>query len=140
MFRKILMLVALLIVAAVVFLEKTQIKNILQPQTLPVAASPSAQASPQVSPMTEKIFNIIIKNKKLSEGPETIIVMEGDTVTLRVTSDIADELHLHGYDKSIDLEKGKEATLTFVASLTGRFVYELEDSKAEIGAIEVQPK
>ncbi len=47
---------------------------------------------------------------------------------------------MHGYDLSAELEPSVPAEISFAATLTGRFVYELEDSKIDIGAIEVQPK
>lgn len=87
-----------------------------------------------------KTFDLIIKDKKLTSDPETISVMEGDSVTINIISDEDEELHLHGYDKSVDLEKDKPATLTFEANLTGHFPYELEKSKIEIGALEVSPE
>jgi len=96
-------------------------------------ASSSAQANP-------KTFTLVVKNKKLVSGPETITVTQGDNVVIKITADEDEELHLHGYDKSIDLEKDKEGQLAFPATVSGRFAYELEHSKTDIGALEVQPK
>ncbi len=120
-----------------VFTERTEIKKTLTPNDLAVTPKPSATTVSTPQPAS---YTIVIKNKKLVEGPEIITVKEGEDVILKVTSDVADELHLHGYDKSIDLEKDKKGVLSFTANLTGRFVYELENSKVDIGAIEVQPK
>lgn len=86
------------------------------------------------------VFTLVVKNKARVSGPETLTVKQGDTVTIRITSDVPEELHLHGYDKSVDLEKDVQAELVFVADITGRFPYELEKSKTEIGALEVLPK
>lgn len=66
--------------------------------------------------------------------------MEGDNVEIKITVDEDEELHLHGYNKMVDLTSGKAGKLDFVANLTGRFPYELEHSKTEIGALEVSPK
>ena len=87
-----------------------------------------------------KSFDLVIKNKKLVSGSDTLKVIEGNQVTINITSDGDEELHLHGYDKSIDLEANKPAKLEFNANLTGRFPFELEKSKIELGALEVQPK
>lgn len=103
--------------------------------------SPSSESTTSARPASNvKAFDLVVKNKKLVSGPETIQVTEGDQVIINITSDEDEELHLHGYDKSVDLEASKAAQLTFTANLTGRFVYELEKSKTEIGALEVQPK
>lgn len=109
--------------------------------TVPPAATSSAQqASSSPTQSNTKIFELFVKNRKLVSGPETLKVNEGDDVTIRITADEDEELHLHGYDKSVDLTKNQPADLNFTASLTGRFPYELEKSKTEIGTLEVQPR
>lgn len=85
-------------------------------------------------------FELGIQGKKLVSGPATIKVNQDDEVTIKITSDESEEFHIHAYDNSVELEPGKQATLTFKANLSGRFPFELENSKTEIGALEVQPK
>ncbi len=97
-------------------------------------------ASPSASAQTTKTFELVIRGKKLVSGPETLSVKEGETVTIKITSDEPEEFHLHGYDRSVDLEKNQQIEMSFVANLTGRFEYELEKSKIAIGALEVLPK
>ena len=109
------------------------------PPTAPANSMPESTSSSQTA-TSAKIFDLIIKNKKLTAGPDTLKVTEGDEVTINITSDEAEEFHLHGYDKSVELEASKEAQLTFSANLTGRFPFELEKSKTELGALEVSPK
>ena len=53
---------------------------------------------------------------------------KGDRVTLRVTSDRADTLHVHGYDRELPLPAGKPATLTLTADRTGLFEVETHES------------
>lgn len=100
-------------------------------------------AKPKQSAPSEtqtKKFELVVKDKKLISGPETLQVHQDDNIQITITANEDEELHLHGYDISVDLEKDKPATLSFKASLTGRFLYELEKSKIEIGALEVSPK
>lgn len=125
----IILVVGILLLVGLFVLSKPKQQNInpQEPQT-------SVTLPPQ-----KKIFELTIKNKKLVSGPETVKVNEGDHVGLKITSDIPEELHLHGYDISVDLEKDVPAELSFVASISGRFVYELEKSKTDLGAVEVQP-
>ncbi len=114
---------------------------IFKPQT--VSAPPNSQNTTATSPDQEKstkTFELVIKNKKLVSGSSTLTATEGDSVIIKITSDIAEEFHLHGYDKSVELEPGKQAELAVTANLTGRFPFELEQSKTEIGALEVHPK
>lgn len=108
--------------------------------------TPSLQQSPQstsgtVSP-TASMDEIVltVQNGKIVNGPETITVTQGQKVTLKITADVTDELHLHGYDLSTDLEPNKEATLSFTADKSGRFPFELENAHIDLGAVEVQPQ
>ncbi len=87
-----------------------------------------------------KEFRIQIQNRKIISGGETLNVLEGDQVTIKILTDEVEEFHLHGYDRSVDLESDKETQLVFTANLTGRFEFELEKSKTNLGMIEVQPK
>jgi hypothetical protein len=50
-----------------------------------------------------------------------------ERVTIVVRSDVADHVHLHGYNRFADVAPGKPARLTFVADVPGRFEIELED-------------
>ncbi len=114
---------------------------VFKPQT--VNTPPNSQNTTATSPAQEKntkTFELVIKNKKLVSGSPTLTATEGDSVIIKITSDFAEEFHLHGYDKSVELEPGKQADLTLTANITGRFTFELENSKTDIGALEVQPK
>lgn len=62
----------------------------------------------------------------------------GESVTLAVTSDVADEMHLHGYDAHVDLQAGQEGALTFTADIPGRFEVELEGAGVLLVEIEVK--
>jgi len=66
-------------------------------------------------------------------------VNKDDQVVLVVTSDVADEIHLHGYDLKSNAAPGKDAHITFVAKVPGRFEIELEDHGVQIGDLEVEP-
>lgn len=99
-------------------------------------SSPTSSADTPV----QKSFTLVVEGRKLVMGPSVLSVTQGDVVTIHITVDEEEELHLHGYDKSIDLEKGKEGSLVFDASASGRFPFELERSKTELGAVEVAPR
>ena len=50
-------------------------------------------------------------------------------VVLTVTSDVADEVHVHGYDLMADVAPGAPATIRFTADAPGRFEIELENTR-----------
>jgi hypothetical protein len=66
-------------------------------------------------------------------------VKEGDDVVLVVTSDVADEIHLHGYDLSTEVAAGGTARLPFTATIPGRFEVELESRSTQIADLTVEP-
>lgn len=101
---------------------------------------PHPQQNTSIHTETRKTFELVIQNKKIVSGQSTITVKEGDKVTLKITSDEAEEFHIHGYDQSVELLKNKMVELSFTANITGRFELELEESKTELGALEVLPK
>lgn len=98
------------------------------------------ETADEVTKTMQNTFELVIQNKKIVSGPETIKVNQGEDLTIKITSDEAEEFHVHAYDNSVELEPNKQATLTFTANLSGRFPFELEKSKTELGALEVQPK
>lgn len=72
--------------------------------------------------------------------PKVVRVQEGQKVVIKATADVADEIHLHGYDLSKEAEANEQITIEFTADKTGRFPIELEKLKKDIGVIEVYPK
>ena len=64
---------------------------------------------------------------------------KGDTVKFRVRVDVADHIHVHGYDLIKDVEPGKTITFSFPAEITGIFEIELEDRGEEIAQLRVDP-
>ncbi|MEO8696527.1 MAG: hypothetical protein ABI658_23650 [Acidimicrobiales bacterium] len=62
----------------------------------------------------------------------------GQAVVIKVTSDVADEVHLHGYDKKADAAPGSVATITFVADKPGIFEVELEKKGLKLFELEVK--
>ena len=64
---------------------------------------------------------------------------KGDTVKFRVRSDVADHVHVHGYDLMKDVTPGRTITFSFPAEITGIFEIELEDRGEEIAQLRVDP-
>ena len=83
----------------------------------------------------------VVKITVVNGAPKGGIVREkvakGDRVVLVVTSDVADHIHLHGYDITRDVAPGRPARLPFKATIPGRFEVELEDRGVPIADITV---
>jgi hypothetical protein len=64
---------------------------------------------------------------------------KGDSVVVIVRSDVADEVHVHGYDLMADVAPGEPVRIEFTATLTGRFEIELEGRGKQIAQLTVLP-
>ena len=84
-------------------------------------------------------IRIVVVNGAPKGGIVRETVDKGDRVVLVVKSDVADEIHLHGYDVSRDVEAGKTVRLPFKATIPGRFEVELEGRGVQIADITVEP-
>ena len=82
--------------------------------------------------------SIVVVNGAPQGGIVRKTVSKGDRVLLVVKSDVADEIHLHGYDKSTEVTAGGTARLRFTADLPGRFEVELEQRGVQIADLTVQ--
>jgi hypothetical protein len=102
----------------------------------PPQPPPPPPPAPKPEVTTVRIF---VRSGKVRGGIQRATVEQGKKVAIVVASDVTDEVHLHGYDKSVDVEPGKQARLVFVASIPGRFEVELEDRGLQIADIEVRP-
>lgn len=103
----------------------------------PAAPAAAPAASPTAAPPGEFSFDIAQGQVR---GPLSMSVRQGEQVSIRVRSDVNDELHLHGYELTAPLPAGEDVALTFIAAKAGRFEVELHHSHRELGALEVQPQ
>ena len=112
-----------------------------QPTTAPTptaAATTAAPAPTSTLPAgVDASFAFTVAGDTVTPSPGRTKVAKGSTVQLVVTSDVADEVHLHGYDKMVDVAEGGTVTLTFKATIPGVFEVELEDSKTLITRVQV---
>ena len=85
------------------------------------------------------VIELTISGGTVVGGVRRETVKQGSQVTLRVTSDVADELHVHTYDLKVDLVPGRSADLTFLAKVPGVFEVELEGRDKKVLELEVRP-
>jgi hypothetical protein len=91
------------------------------------------------SPAVPASQTVNVVNGQPQGGVKTITFKKGDQAVLKVNSDTADEIHVHGYDLMKDVEKGGSVTFSFKATIDGRFEVELEDAGTQIANLEVTP-
>lgn len=81
--------------------------------------------------------HITVVGCKPRNGIQPIQTHVGDTLHLSVTSDCAEEIHIHGYDQHFDVPQGGTASYTLKTTLEGGFVIELEHHSEQIAQLEV---
>jgi heme/copper-type cytochrome/quinol oxidase subunit 2 len=101
------------------------------------SATQQAQATAKATP---DVPTVVVKGGQPVGGVKEIEVKEGDQVRFRVVSDVADEIHVHGYDLMKDVSAGGQVSFAFKASITGIFEAELENRGEQIVSLRVDPK
>ena len=86
-----------------------------------------------------KPVQITVKGAKPVGGIKKITVKKSDRVRFAVTSDVADEIHVHGYDFMKDVAAGGTVRFDFPATISGSFVIELEKRGEQIASLAVEP-
>ena len=104
------------------------------------APGPTASSIPTstLPPGVDQVVTVRYAGGKVSGPKGRVKVKRGSTVQLVVTSDKADEVHLHVYDKKVDVAAGGTARLTFKATVTGIIEAELEHRKVTLVRFQVQ--
>ena len=82
---------------------------------------------------------ITVRGGKPVGGIQKLNYTKGDQVRFRVDSDVADEIHVHGYDFHKNVPKNGSVSFSFPAKIDGGFVIELESRGEQIAALKVQP-
>jgi hypothetical protein len=72
-------------------------------------------------------------------GVRRVTVSRGRRVILNVSSDVADHIHLHGYDVMRDVGPGRPARIAFTATIVGTVEAELEDRHVRIASVTTKP-
>jgi hypothetical protein len=110
---------------------------VVSPPTASVEQSPTTAPSP-TAPAVDQTIHITYAGGKVSGVGAVVKVKLNSTVALVVTSDVADEVHFHGYNKMADVAKGGTVTITFKATLPGKWEVELEKLKHRLVFLEIQ--
>ncbi len=71
--------------------------------------------------------------------PDNPTAKAGDTLTMTITTDKDEEIHLHGYDIPFECKAGQPLTKTFKADKTGTFPMEIEETSTPLGSFTVKP-
>lgn len=101
-------------------------------------AEPQETEEPTPEPTPEAV-EIEVEGGKVQGGPPDIEVKQGERARFSVKSDVADHVHVHGYDVLRDVAAGGTARFDFKADIPGVFEIELEESGVEVARLRVEP-
>lgn len=106
--------------------------------TAPRTATPSATPTPaattpapvETTPPAPAgtLIELAVAGGEISGDTGRADVVTGQPVTLRVTSDVVEEVHVHGVDLFADLAPGETTTVEFTAPAPGLYEIELHDA------------
>ena len=113
------------------------------PSSTPPTSTSAVVTTPSATTPSETGFAgteivVAVKNGKVEPPTHRVKVAKGTEVRLLVTSDKADELHVHGYDIEKKLPAGNQVTLDFTADQTGVFEIETHESELQLAQLEVR--
>jgi hypothetical protein len=106
-------------------------------QTTPTVTTPVVPQPPQPPPTARS--RVTIRNGLPEGGPARITVSKGRRVELVITSDVADEVHVHGYNLMRDVAPGHPVTIQFRATIPGTVEVELEGRGVHIASVTTKP-
>ncbi|HEY7691912.1 MAG TPA: hypothetical protein VH816_06175 [Gaiellaceae bacterium] len=99
------------------------------PTTTGANATTTTRTGTTAAPVT---IRVLVKGGKPVGGIQRATVKKGQKVAIVVNSDVADEVHVHGYDLHKDVDAGGTVRIVFPATITGVFEAELESRKLQI--------
>lgn len=109
----------------------TDVDTVASGDPTPAAsASPSApsgtSASSSPPAAAVRVIEATYAAGEVTGVTSRVAAVLGEKLLVRVTSDVADEVHIHGYDLTADVPAGGTVELPLTVSIAGGFEVELE--------------
>ena len=106
----------------------------------PPGTSSGAASSSTKAAAAAKATDIVVsvKDGKVSPKTHRVKVAVGSPVRILVSSDVDDEVHVHGYDIEREVSAGQSVTIEFTADQTGVFEVETHESNLLLLQLQVQ--
>jgi hypothetical protein len=103
----------------------------------PTSAATSPATGTKAAADAGQQLEVTVKGGQVSGDTGRVPVVTGTHVVLTLTSDTADEFHVHGYDLEGELAPGKPATVEFDATIPGVFEVELHEAGTVLLSLQV---
>lgn len=107
------------------------------PPASPTTVAPNMTTTSASSAPVEQTIAVTVSGGRVTPKPARVRVVLEKPLTLRVTSDVADEVHVHGFDLKSDVPAGGTATISFTPDVPGLFEVELESRSLRLLELQV---
>jgi hypothetical protein len=103
----------------------------------PSPSAPAAEPEPVVTPDDAQAVNLTFAAGEVTGDIGRVDVPLGTRVRLTVTSDVVDQIHVHGFDLYEDLSPGQSSQVEFLADRPGIFEIELHDARRVLTRLQI---
>lgn len=98
----------------------------------------SGEAAAILATEADTLVEVTVADGEITVGERRVVVDNGSTVGVVVTSDVADELHVHGFDILATLVPGETVEFSFLADEPGVWEVELEQTHRFVFDVQVE--
>lgn len=111
------------------------------PATAPEARTQPAGQAPEAVPAPPRVETIRMRGRAPVGEPPTLRFQRGDTIRLRFVSDVAEEVHIHGFERYVQVPAGgRPKAARFAADIEGIFEVEAHGSGELLAKLQVRPR
>jgi len=99
----------------------------------------AAGAGESTADVEGEVPTVVVRDGEPVGGVQTLEFDAGDEIRFQVSSDAAEEIHVHGYDVSKEVPAGGTIEFDFPADLEGIYEAELEQLGVQIAELRINP-
>jgi len=136
--RVVIAVAALALVVALFFVFRPSDEAESTATTTTTSSTPTQTPPPPTPPPAARV-QIVVEGGRPVGGVRSVTVAKNRRVVLVVTSDVPEEVHLHGYNVARDVAPGEPARIPFRATIVGTVEVELEHSGVPLARITTKP-
>lgn len=98
-------------------------------QAAPKQVTPTPAPAESTASTADVVVAVVVKAGKVTPNGANVRVEDGQRVQVSLDSDATESIHVHGYDKTVEVKPGGTDQVTFVADQKG--VFEVETHETE---------
>jgi hypothetical protein len=113
----------------------------VSPTSAPSEERTTSSTVPDASTSTMaagRVITVAVSGGRVENGFQRLKLLLGEPVVVRVTSDTADEVHLQGYERKVDVAAGGTAEIAFTPDVPGVFLVELVEDRLKLLELEIR--